>query len=120
MKEKDVGAYSQRKQRETKQGRVGGMDLQGEGMAWIHENCEDKKEPMREKTAKKKRKRTKEERKRKGKTTSHPSKSKLNPRPTFIDNLECPQKLCKFKVKNIYPSPEIPLFFPLRFKLKRK
>ena len=34
-------------------------------MAWIHENCEDKKEPMREKTAKEKRKRTKEERKRK-------------------------------------------------------
>ena len=41
------------------------MDLQGDGVAWIHENCEDKKATMREKTAEEKRKRTKEESKRK-------------------------------------------------------
>src|SRR5688572_14762198 len=56
---------SQRKQRKTKQRRVGGMDLQGEGVAWIHEICEDKKATMRETTDEEKQKRTKEEKTRK-------------------------------------------------------
>src|SRR5688572_7389730 len=41
------------------------MDLQGEGVAWIHENCEDKKATVRETRAEEKQKRTKEENMRK-------------------------------------------------------